>query len=188
MTRAIGFTVFDTALGHCGIAWTANAIAGTRLPETSIEDIQRRYGEAKLSPPPHFVHEAIDRIRHLLAGEADDLLSLPLDMEGVTELNKRIYAITRAIPPGKTRTYGDIARELGEPLFAQAVGQAMGRNPWPIIVPCHRVLAAGGRAGGFSAPGGVDTKFRILAIEQANVKPEGSLFDSLPLAVRPRSE
>jgi methylated-DNA-[protein]-cysteine S-methyltransferase len=186
MTRAIGFSVFDTALGHCGIAWTATAIAGTRLPETTIEDIERRYGEAKLSTPPPFVHEAIQRIRQLLTGEADDLLSLPLDMGDVTELNRRIYAITRAIAPGRTRTYGDIARELGDPLYAQAVGQAMGRNPWPIIVPCHRVLAAGGKTGGFSAPGGVDTKFKILAIEQAKVKPEGSLFDALPLAVKPR--
>jgi methylated-DNA-[protein]-cysteine S-methyltransferase len=186
MTPAIGFTVFDTPIGHCGIAWTGNAIAGTRLPDTSVEDIQRRYGEAKLSEPPPFVHEAIQRIRHLLAGEADDLRSLPLAMDGVSDLNKRVYAITRAIPPGRTRTYGDIARELGDPLYAQAVGQAMGRNPWPIIVPCHRVLAAGGKTGGFSAPGGVDTKFKILAIEQAKVKPEGSLFDALPLAVKPR--
>lgn len=188
MSKAIGFSVFDTAIGHCGIAWTATAIAGTRLPETAVEDIQRRYGEAKLSQPPVFVHEAIDRIRHLLTGEADDLQSLPLDMADITDLNRRVYAITRAIPPGKTRTYGDIARELGDPLFAQAVGQAMGRNPWPIIVPCHRVLASGGKAGGFSAPGGVDTKFRILAIEQANIKQEGSLFEALPLAVKPRSE
>jgi methylated-DNA-[protein]-cysteine S-methyltransferase len=187
MSKAIGFSVFDTALGHCGIAWTANAIAGTRLPETAIEDIERRYGEAKLSQPPAFVHEAIQRIRHLLSGEADDLKSLPLDMEDVSDLNRRIYAITRDIAPGRTRTYGDIARELGDPLLAQAVGQTMARNPWPIIVPCHRVLASGGRAGGFSAPGGVDTKFRILAIEQANVKQEGALFDSLPLAVKPRN-
>ena len=187
MSKAIGFSVFDTDIGHCGIAWTASAIAGTRLPETSIEDIERRYGEAKLSAPPPFVHEAILRMRHLLAGEADDLQSLALDMEDITELNRRIYAITRAIPPGRTRTYGDIARELGDPLYAQAVGQAMARNPFPIIVPCHRVLAAGSKAGGFSAPGGVDTKFRILAIEQANVKPEGSLFDALPLAIKPRN-
>ena len=187
MSHAIGFSVFDTALGHCGIAWTATAIAGTRLPETSIEDIQRRYGEARLLPPPPFVHEAIQRIRHLLAGEVDDLKSLPLELADVPDLYQRIYAITRDIPVGKTRTYGDIARELGDPLLAQAVGQAMARNPCPIIVPCHRVLAAGGRTGGFSAPGGVDTKFKILAIEQANVKQEGSLFERLPLAVKPRT-
>lgn len=186
MSKAIGFDVFDTVIGHCGIAWSAAAIAGTRLPETTIEDIQRRWGDAKLLPPPEFVHAAITRIRRHLAGEPDDLLSLPLDEEGLPELYRRIYALTRAIPPGETRTYGDIAKALGDIHLARAVGQAMGHNPFPIIVPCHRVLAAGGKTGGFSAPGGVDTKFRILAIEQAHMRQENSLFDSLPLSVKPR--
>jgi methylated-DNA-[protein]-cysteine S-methyltransferase len=187
MSKAIGFDVFDTVIGHCGIAWSATAIAGTRLPETSIEDIQRRWSDAKLLPPPDFVHEAITRIRRHLAGAPDDLQSLKLDDADLPEMQARIYAYTRAIPPGETRTYGDIARALGDPLLARAVGQAMGRNPWPIIVPCHRVLAAGGKTGGFSAPGGVDTKFKILTIEQAHMKQADSLFDSLPLAVKPRS-
>lgn len=187
MTKAIGFDVFDTAIGHCGIAWSATAIAGTRLPESTIEDIQRRWSEAKLLPPPPFVHDAMTRIRRHLAGEPDDLLSLPLDDADVPDLYRRIYAYTRAIPPGETRTYGEVAKAMGDPLLARAVGQAMGRNPWPIIVPCHRVLAAGGKTGGFSAPGGVDTKFKILVIEQAHMKQTDSLFDSLPLAVKPHS-
>lgn len=186
MSKAIGFTIFDTAIGRCGIAWSGTGIAGTRLPETSAADMQKRFPEAIDLPPPPFVHEAMARIRHLLAGEPDDLTSLHLDMADVPELFQRIYALTRAIPPGKTKSYGEIAKALGDPLLAQAVGQAMGRNPFPIIVPCHRVLAAGGKAGGFSAPGGVDTKFKILAIEQANVKQENSLFEALPLAVKPR--
>ncbi len=187
MSKAIGFDVFDTAIGHCGIAWSAAGIAGTRLPETTIDYIQRRWSQAKLLPPPPFVHEAITHIRRHLAGEADDLLSLTLDDADLPELAVRIYAYTRAIPVGETRTYGEVAKAMGDPQLARAVGQAMGRNPWPIIVPCHRVLAAGGKTGGFSAPGGVDTKFRILAIEQAHMKQTDSLFDSLPLAVKPRS-
>ena len=187
MARAIGFTIFDTDIGRCGIAWSGVAIAGTRLPETSVDDMHRRYPDAADLAPPSFVHEAITRIRHLLSGEADDLTSIALDMEDVPELQRRIYALTRAVPPGSTKTYGDIAKEMGDPLLARAVGQAMGHNPFPIIVPCHRVLASGGKTGGFSAPGGVDTKFKILAIEQARIRDGDSLFPSLPLAIKPRT-
>jgi len=186
MAKAIGFSVFDTAIGRCGIAWSGAGIAGTRLPETSYADLKRRFPEGLDLPPPPFVHEAITRIRALLAGGRDDLASIVLDMADLPELYCRIYALTRAIPPGETRTYGDIARALGDVALARAVGQAMGRNPFPIIVPCHRVLASGGRTGGFSAPGGVDTKFRILAIEQAHGGKAPLLFDSLPLAIRRR--
>jgi methylated-DNA-[protein]-cysteine S-methyltransferase len=185
MSHAIGFTIFDTAIGRCGIAWSGAGIAGTRLPEATPADMRLRYPTAVELPPPPVVHEAITRIRRHLAGEADDLLSVRLDIDDVPELFRRILALTRAIPPGETRSYGDIARDLGDVQLARAVGQAMGKNPFPIIVPCHRVLAAGGKTGGFTAPGGVDTKFRILAIEQAHMKQRDSLFDSLPLAIRP---
>jgi methylated-DNA-[protein]-cysteine S-methyltransferase len=187
MAKTIGFTIFDTVLGRCGIAWSGSGIAGTRLPEAKPADMQRLYPDALDLPPPPLVHEAIARIRHHLAGEPDDLLSVHLDMDEVPELARRIYALTRAIAPGATRSYGEIAGDLGDAHLARAVGQAMGRNPFPIIVPCHRVLASGGKTGGFSAPGGVDTKFRILAIEQAHMRQENSLFDSLPLAVKPRN-
>jgi methylated-DNA-[protein]-cysteine S-methyltransferase len=105
-------------------------------------------------------------------------------MEGVGDFEARVYAIARAIPPGSVRTYGDIARELGDLAAARAVGQALGRNPWPIVVPCHRVLGADGKVGGFSAPGGADTKLRMLTIERAQTSAEPSLFDDLPLSRR----
>ena len=113
------------------------------------------------------VQEWIDAIRALLSGEARDLLEVRLDQRGVPDFPQRVYELTRQIPPGKTLTYGEVARRLGSPGAARAVGRALGRNPWPLVVPCHRVLAAGGRTGGFTAPGGVNTKLRLLAIERA---------------------
>jgi methylated-DNA-[protein]-cysteine S-methyltransferase len=111
----------------------------------------------------------------LLGGARQDLASVPLDFSGVPSFNRRAYEVARTIPPGKTLTYGDIAHRLGQPGSAQAVGQAMGHNPFPIIVPCHRVLAAGGKDGGFSARGGVGTKRRMLVIEGA-LADEPTLF------------
>lgn len=112
----------------------------------------------------------------LLSGEPIDLADVVLDMDGVPEFHQRVYGVTRRIPPGETRTYGEIATALGEPGAARAVGQALGRNPFPIVVPCHRVLAAGGKAGGFSAPGGTRTKMKILDIEGASVPRTLPLF------------
>ena len=111
----------------------------------------------------------------LLGGARPDLTSVPLDLSGVPEFHRRAYEVARTIPPGRTLTYGDIAHRLGQPGSAQAVGQAMGHNPFPIIVPCHRVLAAGGKDGGFSARGGVGTKRRMLVIEGA-LADEPTLF------------
>jgi methylated-DNA-[protein]-cysteine S-methyltransferase len=118
-----------------------------------------------------------------LSGEKRDLAHIAVDDSSVPDFNRRVYAVARKIPPGQTKSYGDIARALGDPLLARDVGQALGQNPTPIIVPCHRVLAANGKSGGFSAPGGVDTKMRVLTIEGA--QPGGpTLFDDLPLARR----
>jgi methylated-DNA-[protein]-cysteine S-methyltransferase len=122
------------------------------------------------------VRRAVDAITALLRGERTDLTSVPLDMERVPEFHRRVYEAARAIPPGSTRSYGEIAKQLGEPGSARAVGQALGRNPFAIVVPCHRVLAAGGRSGGFSATGGVTTKLRMLAIEGARANGQGALF------------
>ena len=119
----------------------------------------------------------IERIGALLRGERIDLSDVPVDLGRVPEFERRVYAIARAIPPGSTMTYGEIAKRLGDPLLARDVGQAMGHNPFPIVVPCHRVLAAGGKPGGFSAPGGVDTKLRMLRIEGAAAAAQASLFD-----------
>jgi methylated-DNA-[protein]-cysteine S-methyltransferase len=106
-------------------------------------------------------------------------------MTDIPDFNRQVYDIARAIPPGHTKTYGDIAAKLGGPQIARAVGQALGQNPFPIVVPCHRVLAANGKAGGFSADGGVAAKMRMLAIEGAGNGDASALFDHLPLAVRP---
>jgi methylated-DNA-[protein]-cysteine S-methyltransferase len=104
----------------------------------------------------------------------------------VPAFNRKVYEVALAIPHGETLTYGEVAQRIGEPGAARAVGVALGQNPWPIIVPCHRVLAAGGKAGGFSADGGVETKLRILTIEKARTSAAPSLFDALPLAARPQ--
>ena len=181
MARALGFCLFDTAIGACGIAWTEDAIAAVQLPEASEEGTKhrlRRYtGVLPEGVPPPFVQQAIARIRQLLAGAKDDLGDLPLALEGVPPFHQRVYALARAIPPGEVVTYGELARRLGEPGASRAVGQALGKNPFAPVVPCHRVLAAGGRPGGFSAEGGAETKLKMLEIEKARFGSEPGLFN-----------
>jgi methylated-DNA-[protein]-cysteine S-methyltransferase len=160
-----GFALFETALGECGIAWGPGGIASVQLPGPRVAARLRRFGDE--SPPPGDVQRAIAAIVALLEGEPRDLSGVVLDMGRVPVFNRRVYEAARAIPPSETLTYGEVAERIGERGAAQAVGQALGRNPFPIVVPCHRVLAAGGGLGGFSAPGGVDTKRRMLAIEGA---------------------
>ena len=166
---ALGFTVFDTAIGRCGIAWSGRGVAGVQLPEAREVETRarmtRRFPDAREAPPPPEVRRALDGIAALLRGEASDLSTVVLDMDHVSSFHRRVYEAARDIPPGATLTYGDIAARLGAPGAARAVGQALGRNPFAIVVPCHRVLAAGGKLGGFSANGGVATKRRLLAIE-----------------------
>jgi methylated-DNA-[protein]-cysteine S-methyltransferase len=190
MTPPQGFTLFETAIGWCAIAWGPRGVLGVQLPETdeaaTRARLQRRFPDARETSPQADVQGAILQIVHLLRGQAEDLAPIKLDMEGVAAFDVRVYAIARAIPPGQTRTYGEIARELGLPDQAREVGQALGKNPFPIIVPCHRVLGADGKAGGFSAPGGIDTKLRMLSIERAQIGGAPSLFEDLPLAARPR--
>ena len=166
-----GFALFDTAIGRCGIAWGERGVAGIQLPEAGEEETRvrmlHRFPAAGEATPPPEVQDAIEDIVALLRGEASDLSTVALDMDGVPEFHRRVYDAARTIPPGETLSYGDIARRVGAPGAARAVGQALGRNPFPIVVPCHRVLAAGGKIGGFSAQGGVATKRRMLAIESA---------------------
>jgi methylated-DNA-[protein]-cysteine S-methyltransferase len=161
-----GYTLFDTALGACGIAWGPRGIVAVQLPGADERRL-RAFSDGGRATPPADVQRAIDEIVALLDGAPRDLSTVVLDMERVPEFNRRVYAVARAIPPGETLTYGEVAERIGERGAAQAVGQALGRNPFPIVVPCHRVLAAGGGLGGFSAPGGVETKRRMLAIEGA---------------------
>jgi methylated-DNA-[protein]-cysteine S-methyltransferase len=163
------YAIFDTTLGPCGVVWNEHGLTGVHLPDGSptrtCSSLARRFPEASPAEPPAPVQQAIDGIVALLRGERRDLREIALDFEGVPEFHRRVYELSRTIAPGATMTYGDIARRLGRPGTARAVGQALGQNPWPIVVPCHRVLAADGGMGGFSAPGGVATKRRMLEIE-----------------------
>ena len=184
------FNLFATPIGTCAIAWGPQGVTGLSLPEAQENRLRARFKArfpaAEEASPSPAIARTIARIQALLQGEGDDLQDVVLDDAEVPAFNKRVYDITRRIPPGATRTYGDIASELGDPLLARGVGQALGSNPFPIIVPCHRVLAAGGKTGGFSATGGIETKFRMLAIERAKTDNAPSLFDDLPLAAPPR--
>jgi methylated-DNA-[protein]-cysteine S-methyltransferase len=175
------FAIFDTSIGHCGIVWGARGVVAVQLPMSSEEKtrgrIRQRYGDLAEAPPSAEVQSAIDGMIELLAGKPNDLADVVLDLEGVPEFNRGVYDIARTIPPGQTLTYGDIAKRLGGVELSRDVGQALGRNPYPIVVPCHRVLAAGGKPGGFSANGGVVTKLKMLAIEGAVVNHTPSLFD-----------
>jgi methylated-DNA-[protein]-cysteine S-methyltransferase len=175
------YALFDTAIGTCGIEWGRRGINGVQLPMGSAEKtrarIRQRRGDIAEAEPTPDVKRAIDRIVQLLAGKPDDLADIPLDLDGVPAFNRGVYDIARSIPPGKTMTYGDIAKKLGGVELSRDVGQALGHNPCPIVVPCHRVLAAGNKPGGFSARGGVDTKLKMLAIEGAIVNHTPNLFD-----------
>ena len=183
------FALFETAIGCCALVWSGRGVAGVQLPEENAAAtrarVLRRFAAASEAPPPPKVRRAIDGIIALLRGETTDLSGVAIDIEGLPEFNRRVYAVARTIPPAKTLTYGEIAQRLGDRALAREVGQALGQNPIPLIVPCHRVLAAGGKTGGFSASGGVVTKLRLLTIEGA--QPGGpTLFDRLPLVARRR--
>lgn len=187
MTALLSFTMFDTAIGYCAVVWSSRGIAGVQLPEADAaatrKRIIKRYPAALESEPPTNVRRAIVAMTALLDGEARDLNDIALDIEPLSDFNRKVYAIAQAIPPGETLTYGEVAERLGDKALARAVGQALGENPVPIIVPCHRVLAANGKSGGFSGSGGVATKMKMLTIEKA--QPGGpTLFDHLPLATR----
>ncbi|MDQ2958507.1 MAG: methylated-DNA--[protein]-cysteine S-methyltransferase [Actinomycetota bacterium] len=175
-----GFALFDTAIGYCAIAWTEAGISDVRLPEESVQHTRQalvqRYGQAAEAEPPAEVETVIAGIVALLAGQPVDLTEVLLDPAGVPEFNRRVYQVTQSIRPGSTLCYGDIAVRIGVPGSARAVGRALGENPYPILVPCHRVLAADGSMHGFSAPGGIATKRRMLQIEGALAADEPTLF------------
>jgi len=169
----VGFTLFETSIGHCGIAWGKGGIVGLQLPEGSAgatrARMRKRFPAAVETDPPRDVARTLRDVTALLGGKRVDLSAVALDMNGVPPFHRRAYEAARSIPAGRTRSYGELAARLGSPNSSRAVGQAMGRNPFPIVVPCHRVLAAGGRAGGFTAAGGIDTKMRMLEIEGAQL-------------------
>ncbi len=175
------FCVFDTAIGRCAIAWNAKGIVRLQLPEASdaltCARLLRHLPDATQGDTTTSMRSAIERIAALLGGEQDDLADLALDLEDVPAFHRRVYEFVRSIGPGRTITYGEVAARLGEPGAARAVGQALGENPFAPVVPCHRVLAAGGRSGGFSAAGGVTTKLRMLENEKARIGSVPGLFD-----------
>lgn len=182
MAATVGFCLFPTAIGACGIAWNAQAaLTGVQLPEAGENGtrarMRRRFPEVEETAPPEAVQAVAHRIQALLGGDPDRLDSVVLDLDGVSAFHQRVYAIARAIPPGQTLTYGEVAARLNEPGASRAVGQALGQNPFAPVVPCHRVLAAGGRSGGFSAHGGARTKLQMLEIEGAHLGDGPGLFD-----------
>jgi methylated-DNA-[protein]-cysteine S-methyltransferase len=185
----LGFALLDTPIDCCGIVWNGRGIAGVQLPETdrraARNRILRRFPGACEAVPPADVQRVVDDIAALLNGEPRDLGYAKIDTAALPDFHRRVYDVARTIPAGATLSYGEIAERLGDRLLAREVGEALGQNPFPIIVPCHRVLAAGGKMGGFSARGGVRTKLRLLSIEGA--EPGGpTLFGVLPLSLRPR--
>ena len=176
------YCLFDTVIGTCAIAWREPAgssaqppIVLFQLPEATSEQTESRIarnagvGQPAIPPPP--IAATIERLRRHLQGEVQDLRDIAVDLDAVSPFARQVYDVARQIPPGKTRTYGEIAKAMGQPSAAQEVGQALARNPVPLIVPCHRVLAADGKLGGFSAPGGLATKTKLLALEGAPVTP-----------------
>lgn len=182
----LGYALFETNLGPCALVWGPGGIRAAVLPEAdtaaTVSRIRDRYPDAVAAAPPPDIAHAMVSITRLLAGETVDLQRVQLDMTGIPAFHRRVYDDIRRIPPGATLTYGQVSQRLNAPGTARAVGQALAANPFLIIVPCHRVLATGGGMGGFSAPGGVDTKRRLLAIERGTDIIEPSLFDTLPLA------
>jgi methylated-DNA-[protein]-cysteine S-methyltransferase len=183
------FALFDTAIGRCALIWRDGAIFGASLPEKSEERmlaaIARRFPNSREAPPPPEVAAAIGAVQRLLAGETEDFVGVEVDLSALATFERRVLEEARAIPCGETRTYGQIAASIGAPDAARAVGRALGRNPVPIIIPCHRVVGTAGKSGGFSAPGGASTKFRILQIERARLGSDSGLFADLPLALKP---
>jgi len=176
------FAFFPTALGTCAIAWNEIGLTGVWLPEADAGSLRRRVARrcdgARESEPSGWVAEAVESITRLLAGERIDLGGIAVDSTGIDDFDRRVYAVTRTIAAGRVLTYGEVAARVGADATARAVGQSLGRNAVPIVVPCHRVVATGGGLGGFSAPGGAATKRRMLAIEDAHPSGPPDLFDA----------
>ena len=188
-----GYTIFDTGIGRCGIAWGYGGILGVQLPEAREIETRRRlfqdYPDAREMRPPLTVEFAIEGIVALLRGEASDLADVALDMTGIHAFYQRVYQFTRTIPRGQTRTYGDLAASLRLTGAVHSVAQAIAQNPFVIIVPCHRVLEAGGYTDKISPHGGAISKRRLLSIEGARgATTSKTLFDVLLPVAPPRPQ
>jgi methylated-DNA-[protein]-cysteine S-methyltransferase len=187
-----GYTVFDTGIGRCGIAWGDEGVVGVQLPEAREIETRRRlfhlYPDARELHPPLNVEIAIDGIVALLRGNPCDFSDVTLDMKGIPAFNARVYQLTRTIPRGETRTYGEVAASLRASGAAHSVAQAISRNPFMIIVPCHRVLEAGSYADKISPNGGSISKRRLLSIEGAGSLSSKTLFEVLLPVSPPRPQ
>lgn len=166
------YALFETALGRCGLAWGEAGIVAASFcageDAATVSRLKRRArGAEEAVPPPADIQHVIDDIVGLFEGEGRDLADARLDLAGVSEFDCAVYELSRRIMPGETRTYGDLAKALGDVSLSRRVGQSLGANPIPIIIPCHRIVGAGGTMTGFSAPGGTETKYRLLKIEGA---------------------
>ena len=184
-----GYSIFDTGIGRCGIAWGDLGIIGVQLPEAREIDTRRRlfqlYPEARELRAPPDVEMAIEGITALLRGGNADFSEVALDLTGISNFNQRVYQVARAIPRGETRTYDEVANSMRVRGAVYSVAQAIGRNPFMIIVPCHRVLEAGNYADKISPYGGVISKRRLLSIEGAHPTVSKTLFDVLLPPVAP---
>jgi methylated-DNA-[protein]-cysteine S-methyltransferase len=186
------YTIFDTAIGRCAIAWGDAGIVGVQLPEAREIDTRRRlfhvYPEAREVKPTQNAEIAIDGIVALLHGDAADFSEVVLDMRGIHGFDQRVYQFTQRLARGETLTYGDLASRLGSPSAVRSVAQALARNPFVIIIPCHRVLEAGGYADRMSPHAGLISKRRLLSIEGATGSTSKTLLDVLlPIAPPPLS-
>jgi methylated-DNA-[protein]-cysteine S-methyltransferase len=177
------YTIFDTAIGRCAVVWGEAGIVGVQLPEAREIDTRRRlfqlYPEARESKPPPNCELAIEGMVALLHGDAADFSDVTLDMRGIHGFDQRVYQITQRVPRGETLTYADVAARLGSPSAVRSVAQALARNPFVVIVPCHRVLEAGGYADRMSPHGGLISKRRLLSIEGAVSSNSKTLLDVL---------
>ena len=185
-----GYSIFDTGIGRCGIAWGPLGIVGVQLPEAREIETRRRlfllYPDAREQRPPENVEIAIEGIVALLRGESADLSDVTLDLTGIPAFNQRVYAFARSIPRGETRTYNEVAAALRASGAVYSVALAIGRNPFMIIVPCHRVLEAGNYTDKISPNGGCISKRRLLSIEGAHTTSSKTLFDVLLPVAPPR--
>lgn len=173
-TGCLGWTSFYTAIGPCGIGWSHRGIRYLNLPENSLSELRdlmkKKTGLARQSPPPSWVEEIIDRVKMHLRGERQDFSDIQLDLDKTSKFCSKIYKTTRKLKAGAVASYGDIAQEINSPKAARAVGQALGKNPVGIIIPCHRVISRNKKIGGFSAFGGKHTKEKMLAAEGVSLK------------------
>ena len=178
--------LFDTALGECGVAWNSRGLVGVQLPEKDRGQTELRLAvkcrSTDAADVPPWVQSVISDIQRYLAGQPVDFSAVTVDLGGIDAFRQKLYAALRGIGPGRTVTYGELAKQLGLTGWegARDVGEAMGKNPMPIVIPCHRVLAAAGKPGGFSAYGGTGTKQKLLALEGVSLGKDEKGTDTPP--------